>query len=103
MIWWKCFGFENKVNIAKNHIDGEWGGISLEGKIISTPTGFIYGDKDHENAYKKKHILYFRDKFNDESLSAEDIEFKYEAMDADGNVSFEEGLIERADKSENEE
>jgi len=97
------FGFENKVNIAKNHIDGEWGGISLEGKIISTPTGFIYGDKEHENAYKKKHILYFRDKFNDESLSAEDIDFKYEAMDADGNVSFEEGIINRAEESENEE
>jgi len=97
------FGFENKVNIAKNHIDGEWGGISLEGKIISTPTGFIYGDKEHENAYKKKHILYFRDKFNDESLSAEDIDFKYEAMDAEGNVSFEEGIINRAEESENEE
>jgi len=94
------FGFENKVNIAKNHIDGEWGGISLEGKIISTPTGFIYGDKDHENAYKKEHILYFRKKFNDDSLTAEDIEFKYEEMDADGNVSFEEKLIDRADQNE---
>ena len=94
------FGFENKVNIAKNHIDGEWGGISLEGKIISTPTGFIYGDKDHENAYKKKHILYFRDKFEDESLTADDIEFKYQAMDADGNLNFEEEIIDRIDSQE---
>lgn len=94
------FGFENKVNIAKNHIDGEWGGISLEGKIISTPTGFIYGDKEHETAYKKKHILYFRDKFEDESLTADDIDFKYELMDADGNVNFEEQVIQRAPGTE---
>jgi len=90
------YGFENKVNIAKNHIDGEWGGISLEGKIISTPHGFIYGDKDHENAYKKEHILYFRNKFDDDTLTADDIEFKSQPMDADGNVSFEESIIERS-------
>lgn len=89
------FGFENKVNIAKNHVDGEWGGISLEGKIISTPTGFIYGDKESETAYKKEHILYFRNKFEDDSLSADDIEFKSKAMDGDGNVSFEDELIQR--------
>lgn len=80
------FGFENKVNIAKNHVDGEWGGISLEGKIISTPTGFIYGDKDSEAAYKKENILYFRNKFEDDSLTADDIEFNSKEMDADGNV-----------------
>jgi len=98
------FGFENKVNIAKNHIDSDlYGGISLEGKIISTPTGFIYGDKDHENAYKKKHILYFRDKFKDDSLTADDIKFSFKEMDADGNVSFEDELIQRADTGESEE
>ena len=91
------YGFENKVNIAKNHVDGEWGGISLEGKIISTPTGFIYGDKDSENAYKKANILYFRNKFEDDSLTADDIEFKSKAMDNDGNVSFEDELIDRVD------
>jgi len=80
------FGFENKVNIAKNHVDGEWGGISLEGKIISTPTGFIYGDKDSEAAYKKDNILYFRNKFEDDTLTADDIEFQSKEMDEDGNV-----------------
>lgn len=90
------FGFENKVNIAKNHVDGEWGGISLEGKIISTPHGFIYGDKEHEIAYKKDHILYFRNKFEDDNLSADDIDFKSKAMDSEGNVSFEDELIERS-------
>jgi len=96
------YGFENKVNIAKNHVDGEWGGISLEGKIISTPHGFIYGDKEHENEYKKENILYFRNKFEDDSLTADDIEFKSKAMDNDGNVSFEDELIERNDNFDNE-
>ena len=90
------FGFENKVNIAKNHIDGEWGGISLEGKIISTPHGFIYGDKDHETAYKKNNILYFRNKFEDDNLIADDLEFKSKAIDGEGNVSFEEELVQRS-------
>jgi hypothetical protein len=90
------YGFENKVNIAKNHIDGEWGGISLEGKIISTPHGFIYGDKEHENAYKKEHILYFRNKFEDDNLTADDIEFKSKAMDGEGNVLIEDDLIQRS-------
>jgi KaiC/GvpD/RAD55 family RecA-like ATPase len=97
------FGFENKVNIAKNHVDGEWGGISLEGKIISTPTGFIYGDKENENKYKKDNILYFRNKFEDNNLTADDIEFKSKAMDAEGNVSFEDELIERNSSNENNE
>jgi KaiC/GvpD/RAD55 family RecA-like ATPase len=96
------FGFENKVNIAKNHIDGEWGGISLEGKIISTPTGFIYGDKESENEYKKENILYFRNKFEDDNLSIEDIEFKSKAMDNDGNVSFEDEIIEKNTNFDNE-
>ncbi len=94
------YGFENKVNIAKNHIDGDWGGISLEGKIISTPHGFIYGDKEHENAYKKDHILYFRKRFDDDTLMADDIEFKSKSMNDDNNVSFEDEIIERNDNEE---
>lgn len=96
------YGFENKVNIAKNHVDGDWGGISLEGKIISTPHGFIYGDKEHETEYKKKHILYFRNKFDDDTLGVDDIEFKSEAMDDNGNVIKDDDLIERVDDNQNE-
>jgi hypothetical protein len=87
------YGFENKVNIAKNHVDGDWGGISLEGKIISTPQGFIYGDKDHEDAYKKENILFFRNKFDDKTLDAKDIEFTKNDMDADGNDIVKSKLI----------
>jgi hypothetical protein len=89
------YGFESKVNIAKNHVDGEWGGISLEGKVISTPQGFIYGDKANEEAFKKKNILYFRNKFEDDTLTADDIEFKSKPMDSDGNVSFEDDIVEK--------
>ena len=96
------FGFENKVNVAKNHVDGEWGGISLEGKIISTPHGIIYGDKESENAYKKQHILYFRNKFEDDSLDVDDINFKSKKMDGDGNVSFEDEIIGRVDEETGE-
>lgn len=94
------FGFSNKVNIAKNHIDGEWGGISLEGKIMSTPHGFVYGDKESIDEYKKKNILYFRSKFKDVDINADDITIKSKPMDADGNISFEDELIERAPSTE---
>lgn len=90
------YGFENKVNVAKNHIDGEWGGISLQGKIISTPHGFVYPDKIDE--YKKKYILYFRNRFNDESISADDISIESKNMDAEGNVVFD--LIEKSPNAE---
>jgi hypothetical protein len=97
------FGFSNKVNIAKNHVDGEWGGISLEGKIMSTPHGFVYGDKASIDEYKKKNILYFRNRFDDDSLTADDLDFKSKPMDAEGNVSFEETIIERIEKVEESE
>jgi hypothetical protein len=90
------FGFSNKVNIAKNHVDGEWGGISLEGKIMSTPHGFVYGDKSSIDEYKKKNILYFRNRFEDDTLTADDLEFKSKAMDTDGNVSFEDEIIQKS-------
>lgn len=83
------FGFSNKVNIAKNHVDGKWGGISLEGKIASTPHGFVFGDKASIDEYKKKNILYFRNRFEDDSISADDITIQSKPMDADGNVVFD--------------
>jgi len=96
------FGFQNKVNIAKNHIDGQWGGISLEGKIASTPHGFVYGDKDSVDAYKKENILYFRNRFEDNTLSAEDIIMQAKPMDAEGNV-LNFGNVDYEDVEENTE
>lgn len=95
------YGFENKVNIAKNHVDGEWGGISLQGKIISTPHGFVYPDKLDE--YKKNNILYFRNRFDDNSLNADDFKIEAKPMDAEGNVSFADTIIQKSENIENEE
>jgi hypothetical protein len=92
------FGFRNKVNIAKNHIDGEKGGISLEGKIGSTPHGFIYGDDASVAEYKKKNILHFRNIFEDDTITADDITIKAKPMDAEGNViSDDNDLIQKAE------
>jgi len=95
------FGFENKVNIAKNHIDGALGGISLEGRIASTPHGFIYADKENIDKYKKEHILHFRNILGDQTLNAEDITIKSNDMDDEGNVIKESKvLIEKAQGTE---
>ena len=80
------YGFENKVNIAKNHVDGALGGISLEGKIGSTPHGFIYTDENGIKEYKKKNILYFRNILGDQNLTADDITIEAKDMDDEGNV-----------------
>jgi len=68
------YGIETKISVAKNHIDGPLGGISMEGKIISTPHGFISPDDIEE--YKKQNILYFR-KVLGEELTPDEIKTKY--------------------------
>jgi len=82
------FGNETKIAVVKNHIDGEFGGISLEGKLISTPHGFIGTTNDGKTQYKKDHIQYFRD-ILDEDVSAEDIVTKY-VDDGSGGFTFED-------------
>ena len=52
------YGVDTKVSVFKNHIDGPLGGISLEGKIMSTPHGFIF--EEDLQKYKKENIAYFR-------------------------------------------
>ena len=89
------YGIETKINVAKNHVDGERGGISLEGKVASTPHGFIYGDDASVADYKKKNILYFRNALEDDTLTADDIETSARPMDAEGNVIKENDLIEK--------
>jgi hypothetical protein len=78
------FGIETKVNSVKNHIDGPLGGISMEGKIISTPHGFIAAEKDSIDAYKKEHILHFRNILGDE-INAEDLGTSYHQMTTNGD------------------
>lgn len=92
-----AYGIDTRVSVAKNHIDGDLGGISLEGKIMSMPHGFIF--KEDLDEYKKEHILYFRNALGDESLTAEDIDDKYEANKAanqDAGINYDE-FVETAD------
>lgn len=93
------FGFENKVNIAKNHVDSERGGISMEGKIISTPFGFIGADKASVDAFKKENILHFRNAFEAIGVFGVDVDnmtIQPKPMDADGKVieqSFSDKMV----------
>lgn len=86
-----AYGIDTKVSVAKNHIDGPLGGISLEGKIMSMPHGFIF--KEDLDNYKKENILYFRNILGDESITADQIEDKFEknkAADQDAGINYEE-------------
>lgn len=89
------YGVETKVNLAKNQVDGPLGGISMEGKIISTPHGFIYPD-DLE-IYKKKNVLYFRNLFEDDGINADEIEMKSRNVDGNNKISYTDDFIESAD------
>ena len=92
-----AYGIETKIGVAKNHIDGPLGGISMEGKIISVPHGLVY--PEDLDQYKKKNILYFRKLFGTE-INAEDIETKFRNIDANNNISFKDDFIEKAENSE---
>jgi hypothetical protein len=71
------YGVETKIRVEKNQIDGDLGGISFEGKVISTPHGFIGIESADKEAYKKEHIKFFRDVLKEENLTADDIKNKY--------------------------
>jgi hypothetical protein len=91
------YGTEVKVNVAKNHVDGQYGGISMEGTIISTPHGFVF--PDDIDLYKKKNVLYFRNLFN-EDISAEDITMKSRNVTESGEINFGDDYIERVSSFE---
>lgn len=70
------FGIEAKVAVVKNQVDGPLGGINMEGKLISTPHGFIGVEKNDKDEYKKKHMSYFRDCLGGD-IDVESIKEKY--------------------------
>jgi len=94
------YGIETKINVAKNHVDGPLGGISMEGRIVSVPHGFIYPDKIDQ--YKKEHILYFRNLFDDNTINADEIDTKYRKLNADGEVDFTNELINKSENNDGE-
>jgi hypothetical protein len=73
------YGIETNVSVAKNQIDCELGGVSFEGKIISTPHGFIVPEGIDE--YKKDNLLYFRNALGSD-VNVEDIEDKFTEIKA---------------------
>lgn len=82
------FGIETKIAVVKNQIDGDLGGIALEGKIVSVPTGVISAEKSSIDQYKKDNILFFR-KVLGEELNPEDINTKIEDVKGDNEVEFD--------------
>ena len=80
-------GIKVKIYIAKNHIDGELGGISLNGEIISTPHGFIGVDKEDIDRYKKEHIQYFRDVLGGD-VDENEIETKFVEIKDSEKIDF---------------
>jgi hypothetical protein len=94
------YGVETKIGVAKNHVDGPLGGISMEGRIISTPYGFVAPEDVDE--FKKKHILYFRNLFEDDSINADELTLGTKNIDANGKISFADDIIERAPSIEEE-
>jgi hypothetical protein len=88
------YGIETKIGVAKNHVDGPLGGISMEGRIVSTPLGFVAPEDVDE--FKKKHILYFRNLFEDDSINADDITLSTKEIDANGKISFAEDFVQKS-------
>lgn len=80
------FGIECKVGVVKNQIDGPMGGLGFEGKLISTPHGFIRADDESKKEYKQKHMLFFRNKLG--ASDTDDIDMKSEDLTKDEELSF---------------
>jgi hypothetical protein len=85
------FGVESKVAVVKNQIDGPLGGINMEGKLISTPHGFIGAEKEDKDQYKKDHMEYFRNVLGGD-VDLESIKTEY-SDDDDLNFDFETGEV----------
>jgi len=78
------FGIQTAIEAVKNQIDGPYGGISIQGDIISTPHGFIGTSPEDITAYKKKNLSYFRDKLGSD-LKESDIDTKFDVSNMDDN------------------
>jgi len=78
------WGIESKISIFKNQIDGDFGGIAMEGKVISTPHGLISTTPEAINSYKKDNILYFRNVLGGD-ISPDEINTKIVDVKVDDN------------------
>jgi hypothetical protein len=83
------FGIETKISIVKNQIDGDLGGIAMDGKIISTPHGFIGVEKTDVDEYKKNNIQFFREVLGND-VNINDIKTKYSENNEEGDVGVDD-------------
>ena len=86
------FGIESKVGVVKNQIDGDLGGINMEGKLISTPHGFIGVEKEDKDKYKKDNMQYFRGILGGD-IDITEIDTLYAPDENELNLDFDTGEI----------
>jgi hypothetical protein len=86
------FGIESKVGVVKNQIDGDLGGINMEGKLISTPHGFIGIEKEDKDKYKKDNMQYFRGILGGD-VEITEIDTLYAPDENELNLDFDTGEI----------
>lgn len=67
------FGTAAAIETFKNQVGGKLGGISISGKLISTPHGFIQDTPESIANYKKQHLDYFKSVL-DANVSVDEIE-----------------------------
>ena len=73
-----------KCSVLKNQIGGGFGGVSLEGELISTAYGFIENTKEAINDFKKEHLDYFN------NLLGEDGDDDFEVIEVIEKVSLKD-------------
>lgn len=84
-----AFGIETKLGIVKNQIDGDLGGIAMEGKIISTPHGFVGADKSDIDKYKKDNILFFRETLGSD-IDSNELKTKYSENNESEDITVDD-------------
>jgi hypothetical protein len=82
------FGTEAAIETFKNQIGGTLGGISMSGKLVSTPHGFIQATPAAINDYKKTNIDYFKNALGND-VNADDIETRVDVSDMNDDESKE--------------
>jgi hypothetical protein len=86
------FGTSAAIETFKNQVGGKLGGISISGKLISTPHGYIEDTPASIADYKKNHLDYFKSVL-DSNITEEDIETRVDIStmtDAETKAYFNE-------------
>jgi RecA/RadA recombinase len=80
-------GNVTKLSVVKNQLGGGYGGISLEGDIISTPHGYISNTPEAIKKYKQDYLEYFAKLLGDNDFELkEDIKYTKEFLDEEGSI-----------------